>query len=145
MYKYCVCCQNWFTFYLHAYIPLLQMVEAFIHIIIHNITLEIMAASSQCPIHCIKKGSVECRESTCESYVTVTTCYKFSNLYYVGTTTCLKLRTILCKAVTSRVLNLCGPYCWSHHRLLCKVAGSASDFAISVCCELRSMHFISVC
>jgi len=52
MYKYCVCYQNWF--YLHAYIPLLQTVEAFMHIILHNITLKIMAASSQCHIHCIK-------------------------------------------------------------------------------------------
>jgi len=79
----------------------------------------------------------------CESHVTFTICYKFSHLYYVGTT-CLKLHIILCKAVTSRVLNLSGPYCWSLHRLFCKVAGTASITAISVCFELGSMHFISV-
>ena len=55
MYKYCVCYQNWFTCYSHAYIPLVQTAEAFIHIILHDITLKIMAASSQCHIHCIKK------------------------------------------------------------------------------------------
>lgn len=82
------------------------------------------------------------RGSHCtKSYAT--TSYEYSHLYYVGTTTCLKLH-ISWKAVISRVLNLCGPYCWSLHRLFCMVAGSASIIAIPVSCELGSMHFILV-